>query len=276
MSITFSARLPIGEVLSSSDSVKPTTELLQVQKAHQAMRGALDQKADAGRNSSSNEKSDCCRHETTHAEAVKESDHAIANIAVGQIKRIRDRPEINQQRRMQHPDRWGVHPIAIRPPSDRVRATVEKCMKCSKPIRILIVEDNPEDEALILRQLKNAQLDDQVRVIADGNRALNYLTDAKYKCEDLIAVFLKLELPVEGGGIALLESIRGADRLKHLPVIVMSSSSGKEQLDKCHALGVSAYVSKPVSFSALMKAIADAFRYRKSSASTEDMMPDTA
>jgi CheY-like chemotaxis protein len=146
-------------------------------------------------------------------------------------------------------------------------------MKTSKPIRILIVEDNPEDEALLLCQLKNAQLDGQIRVIADGNRALNYLTDAKQKCEDLVAVFLNLNLPTVGG-IKLLEAIRGADRLKHLPVIVMTSTNEQEELDKCHALGVSAYVSKPVSFSAFVKAIADTFHGRRESINAPGMVPD--
>jgi len=147
-------------------------------------------------------------------------------------------------------------------------------MKSSKPIRILIIEDNPDDEALLLRQLKKALLDGQVRVIADGNRALNYLTDAKYRCEDLVAVFLKLNLPTGGGGHKLLEAIRTADRLKHLPVIVMTSHNAQEELDKCRALGVSAYVSKPVSFSAFVKAIADSFHFRRDSIGTTEMLPE--
>ena len=146
-------------------------------------------------------------------------------------------------------------------------------MKSSKPIRILVVEDNPEDEALLLRQLKKAQLDGQIRVIADGNRALNYLTDAKYRCEDLVAVFLKLNISAVGG-IKLLEAIRGADRLKHLPVIVMTSTNAQEELDKCRALGVSAYVSKPVSLSAFVKAVADTFHVRRSSIRTAGMLLD--
>jgi two-component system, response regulator len=147
-------------------------------------------------------------------------------------------------------------------------------MKSSKPIRILIIEDNPDDEVLLLRQIKNARLDGQIRIIADGNRALNYLIDAKYKCEDLVAVFLNLNLPIAGGGIKLLEAIRGADRLKHLPVVVMTSTSAQEELDKCRALGVSAYVSKPVSFSAFVKAIADTFHDRRHPINTPEMLPD--
>jgi len=148
-------------------------------------------------------------------------------------------------------------------------------MKSSKPIRILIVEDNPDDEELLLRQLKNAQLDGQIRIIADGNRALNYLTEGQHKCEDLVAVFLDLNLPTVSG-IKLLEAIRGADRLKHLPVIVMTSTHAQDELDKCRALGVSAYVSKPVSFSAFVKAIADTFHGRHESTSATGMVPGFA
>ncbi len=135
-------------------------------------------------------------------------------------------------------------------------------MKPSHPIRILIIEDDPDDEAILLRQLRKAQLDGQVRVIADGDRALNYLSDAKYRCEDLIAVFLDLHLPTLGG-IKLLEAIRAADRLRHLPVIVMTSANAQDELDKCRALGVVSYVAKPISFAAFLKAIADTFHVRR-------------
>ena len=142
------------------------------------------------------------------------------------------------------------------------------------PIRILIIEDNPDDEALLLLQLKKAQLDGQIRVIADGNRALTYLTDAKYRCEDLLAVFLDLQLPA-WGGIKLLEAIRSADRLKHLPVIVMTSATAQEELDKCRELGVTAHVSKPVTFTSFMKAVADTFHQRRESVSATPAQPET-
>jgi two-component system response regulator len=157
--------------------------------------------------------------------------------------------------------------------SSHLRSTTLGMQK-PNPTRILIIEDNPDDEALLLRQLKKAQLDGQIRVIADGNRALTYLTDAKYRCEDLVAIFLDLHLPAMGG-VELLAAIRGADRLKHLPVIVMTSTHAQEELDKCRALGVSSYVSKPVSFSAFVKAVADTFHVRRESTTASDFLPET-
>jgi DNA-binding NarL/FixJ family response regulator len=57
-------------------------------------------------------------------------------------------------------------------------------------------------------------------------------------------------------------------------VIVMTSTSAQEELDKCRALGVSAYVSKPVTFSAFVKAVADTFHSRRESISTAGMVPN--
>jgi len=134
--------------------------------------------------------------------------------------------------------------------------------------RILIIEDNPDDETLLLRQLKKAKLSTQVRVIADGGRARDYLTDPRFKAEDLIAVFLDLQLPTLGG-LQLLEIIRADERIRHLPVILMTSSNAQEQIDRCRELGVSSYVRKPVTFSAFAKAIADSFHIRKSAIEEE-------
>ena len=85
-------------------------------------------------------------------------------------------------------------------------------MKTGK--RILIIEDNPDDEALLFRQLKKAQLDGHIKVIHDGGKALKYLTDLRFNCEDLAAVFLDLRLPTMSG-IEILEAIRAQKRLEN-------------------------------------------------------------
>ena len=122
------------------------------------------------------------------------------------------------------------------------------------PTRILIIEDNRDDETLLLRQLKKAKLHQQIRLIADGGVALDYLTDAKSESERLVAIFLDLKLPTVSG-LQLWESIRSTERIRHLPVILMTSSSSPQDMGKCRLLGVSACVTKPVSFSAFTKAV---------------------
>ena len=129
-----------------------------------------------------------------------------------------------------------------------------------KPLlsRILIIEDNIDDADLLLRQLEKVQLHHQVRVIAHGGIALDYLTDSGAKCEHLVAVFLDLKLPAVSG-IQILEGIRASERIKHLPVILVTSSNSQQDLDRCKTLGVSSYVQKPISLSAFTKAVADSF-----------------
>ncbi len=131
--------------------------------------------------------------------------------------------------------------------------------------RILMVEDNSDDEALLLRQLKKAGLEKHIKVIHDGGRALDYLTDERFQCEQLAAVFLDLHLPTVSG-LQLLEAIRSNDRLRDLPIIVMTSSNEPAELEKCRQLGVSCYVAKPLTFSSFAKAFADAFGARRPAA----------
>jgi two-component system response regulator len=133
--------------------------------------------------------------------------------------------------------------------------------------RILIIEDNPDDEALLLRQLKKAEMEQHIKVIRDGGKAIQYLTDERFKCEKLAAVFLDLHLPTTCG-LTILETIRSDDLLRDLPVIVMSSSNSPEELRRCQELGVSCYVQKPLTFTSFAKAFADSFHARRETVET--------
>jgi len=136
------------------------------------------------------------------------------------------------------------------------------------PTRILIVEDNPDDHALLMRQLKKAELDEHIKAVQDGGEAFKYLTDVNSDSPTLAAVFLDLKLPTISG-LQLLEQIRSHDRIRHLPVIVMTSSNSPEDLKKCKDLGVFSYVAKPLTFSSFAKAFADTFHMIRTGTSPE-------
>jgi two-component system, response regulator len=121
--------------------------------------------------------------------------------------------------------------------------------------RILIIEDNSDDEALLMRQLEKAGLAAKVQVIANGSHALRFLFSDEH---ELVAVFLDLKLP-EISGLEILKKVRAHERLSALPVIVMTSSNHPEEIEHCHRLGVAGFVQKPVTFSSFSKAIADTF-----------------
>ena len=123
---------------------------------------------------------------------------------------------------------------------------------------ILLAEDNPQDVELTLEALAEYNLANYVKVVEDGVEALEYLRyEGKYKerTKGLPAVLLlDIKMP-RIDGIEVLEVIRVDERLKMLPVVMLTSSREEPDLKRCYALGVNAYVVKPVDFKAFLDAV---------------------
>jgi len=128
-----------------------------------------------------------------------------------------------------------------------------------QPIRVLVVEDNEDDRELLLRQLKKANLQDQVHFISDGKKALVFLSsNPEERASQLMVIFLDLKLP-SLNGLDLLRAIKGIPALKKVPVVIMTSSNNPKDLEECRRLQVLHYVEKPVTFASFSKSIADVF-----------------
>lgn len=119
-----------------------------------------------------------------------------------------------------------------------------------KPARILLVEDNPADAELTKRLLRNVAglADEDVHVAEDGSSALHFLrtaasSTAAGRLPDL--VFVDLNLPVLSG-LDFVAEVRKDETFGHLPVIVLSSSAAPHDVERAHALHVSAYLRKPI------------------------------
>jgi CheY-like chemotaxis protein len=123
---------------------------------------------------------------------------------------------------------------------------------------ILLAEDNPKDVELTIEALSEHNLANQVAVVNDGVEALEYLRckgPYQGRKKGLPAVLLlDIKMP-RMDGIEVLEAIRGDDRLKTLPVVMLTSSREEPDLKKCYALGVNAYVVKPVNFMDFIDAV---------------------
>lgn len=117
---------------------------------------------------------------------------------------------------------------------------------------ILMVEDNPRDEALTVRALRKSNIVNEVVVARDGVEALDYLFGTgAYEGRDTSIVpqliLLDLKLP-RMDGLQVLRSLRADDRTRRLPVVVFTSSSEEEDMIKSYDLGANSYVRKPVDF----------------------------
>jgi len=124
---------------------------------------------------------------------------------------------------------------------------------------ILLVEDNPDEEALALRALSHNGINSEVVVARDGAEALDFLFgEGAYAGRDTsimpTVTFLDLRLP-KVDGLEVLKRIRADDRTKLLPVVTLTSSDEKIDIITSYESKVNSYVRKPVSFTAFTEAV---------------------
>ena len=124
---------------------------------------------------------------------------------------------------------------------------------------ILLVEDNPDDEALTLRALKKNNIRNTIAVVRDGEEALDWLfvrgphagRDAAIQPQ---VVLLDLKLP-KVDGLEVLRAMRGEPRTKLLPVVILTSSNEERDVIEGYGLGANSYVRKPVDFTQFVEAM---------------------
>ncbi|MCU0550744.1 MAG: response regulator [Leptolyngbya sp. Prado105] len=124
---------------------------------------------------------------------------------------------------------------------------------------ILLVEDNPDDEALAIRALKRHRIGNEIVVAHDGVEALDYLFGTGiYAGRDTTlkpsVVLLDLKLP-RINGLEVLRRLRENDETKLLPIVVLTTSSEENDLLTSYSLGCNSYICKPVDFSQFSEAI---------------------
>jgi two-component system response regulator len=123
---------------------------------------------------------------------------------------------------------------------------------------ILLVEDNPDDEALTARALKKNNIVNEVVVARDGMEALDYLFgEGAYAGRDLTempqVILLDLKLP-KLDGLGVLRRLREDERTKLLPVVILTSSNEEQDRISGYGLGANSYVRKPVDFNQFAEA----------------------
>lgn len=117
---------------------------------------------------------------------------------------------------------------------------------------ILLVEDNPDDEALTRRALKKNQIMSDIVVAPDGAVALDYLFgtgdfEGRDPKEPPSLVLLDLSLP-KIDGLEVLRRVRADNRTKRIPIVILTTSKQEEDIAEGYEAGVNSYVCKPVDF----------------------------
>ncbi len=125
-----------------------------------------------------------------------------------------------------------------------------------QPIHILLVEDNEGDIFLSTEALENSKVNTELSVVRDGKAAIDFLKkEGNYtnaKNPDLL--LLDLNLP-KRNGFEVLQFIKQDNKLLHIPVIILSTSSAERDINKCYENHANCYITKPVDIESLFSII---------------------
>lgn len=119
------------------------------------------------------------------------------------------------------------------------------------PIKILVIEDNPGDIEILRAGFEGARVNNELQFISDGEEALRYFDQAE-TMPDL--VLLDLNLP-KVDGIEILRHMRGIERSKAVPVVVLTSSEAEIDVARSYSEHANSYITKPVNFEKFLEVI---------------------
>ena len=131
----------------------------------------------------------------------------------------------------------------------------------TKRTEILLVEDNPSDAELTMHALRKRHLANDLVHVLDGEEALDFLRgEGRFAGRDTNhmprVVLLDLKLP-KINGLEVLRAMKGDERMKAIPVVMLTSSREDRDLEEAYRLGVNSYIVKPVEFETFSEAVAN-------------------
>ncbi len=131
----------------------------------------------------------------------------------------------------------------------------------TREIEILLVEDNPNDAELALNNFKKHNLANKIHWVEDGEQAIDYLfATGKYTRRNVKdkpkLILLDLKLP-KVDGLEVLQKVKSDERLKTIPVVILTSSCEETDIIKSYQLGVNSYIVKPVDFEHFSRSVSE-------------------
>jgi CheY-like chemotaxis protein len=128
-----------------------------------------------------------------------------------------------------------------------------------KQITILIADDDPDDRMLAIRALRQSRLGNAIHTVADGEELMDYLLRRGAYAPPVVAprpglILLDLNMPRKDGREVLRE-LKAHPDLRRIPVVVLTTSEAEEDILRSYDLGVNAFVTKPVTFTDLVRTL---------------------
>ncbi len=126
----------------------------------------------------------------------------------------------------------------------------------TRPIEILMVEDNPGDIKLTKKSFETFKVKNNLNVVENGEDAMAYLRKQGKFSQAVLPdmILLDLNLPKKDGRTVLSE-IKADEKLKHIPVVIMTSSEAEEDIFRAYQLQASCYITKPADFDQFIKIV---------------------
>jgi CheY-like chemotaxis protein len=138
-------------------------------------------------------------------------------------------------------------------------------MKMQPPIEILIADDDEEDRMLIIDALRESRLNNKIQQVENGEELIQFLkNEGKFADKNNFAtpglILLDLNMPKKDGREALKE-IKANQKLRSIPIVVLTTSKAEEDILRSYDLGVNSFITKPVTFTSMVDVMKTLNRY---------------
>jgi len=129
-------------------------------------------------------------------------------------------------------------------------------MTDQQPVNIIMIEDDEGHARLIEKNIRRAGISNDLTHFLDGTTALEYLFEHDHgpRKNGPALVLLDLNLP-DMSGIDILTRIKGDEHLRRTPVVILTTTDDKVEIDRCYDLGANVYITKPVNYESFADAI---------------------
>lgn len=128
----------------------------------------------------------------------------------------------------------------------------------NQEVTILLVEDDPGHARLIQKNLRRANINNEIVALTDGQQAVDYLFSqgpyAGQKRPSPLLVLLDLNMPVLDG-YQVLERMKANEQTKRIPVVILTTTDDTREVERCYNLGCNVYITKPVDYEQFAEAI---------------------